>query len=242
MLHCHSPVLVGLLLAVVLPTGACAQDEAASAVRQKAEEVLASRFPDSADHFGVRVRRVRGSVDSTAQLRLAFPEREEAPGGLTRVEVRTRAASGQWDDAGWALLHVARFDTVLTARRRLRAGEPVTRSKVERAWMEVTDFHGDPLPAAELRTRLREGELVAARFVQSGRALRERDVRRPYAAEAGTAIEVHHRRGRVSFRLSCTAREPGHVGDVIRVHCSDFGTTYRVRVTGKDAARWLETL
>lgn len=219
-----------------------AQDGIDGAVRRAAEQELASRFPERADRLEVRVRSVRSPLDSAAQLRVDFPEREEPPGGLTQVEVHTRASSGQWEGTGWARLHVARYDSVLTVRNRVRAGEAITFSKVQRAWREVTDFQEEPLQTGELRARLREGPLVASRFVRADRVLRGDDVRPPYAANTGATIEVHHGRGRVTLLLSCTAREPGFVGDVIRVYCPDFRTTYRARVTGRDTARWIETL
>lgn len=234
-------LLTGLLLLLGLSGRSQAQD-GKTAVREAATQVLAARYPESAANLDVRVRRIRGSVDTTKGLRLTFSEREGTPAGPARVDLRTRQPSGAWTETGWALLHVARFDSVVTVQSRMRAGETLSPSQVETAWVETTDLHGEPLRADDFRRRVAEGAVVADRHIQSGRVLRKDDVRLPYTADTGSSIRVHYRRGRLLFQLSCRAREPGLVDDVIRVHCPDMNTMYRARLTGENTAQWVETL
>lgn len=235
---------VALLLVLALPAGARGQEGSAPAVRRAAERELASRFSESAAKMEVRVRRVQSqalSGDSTAQLRLDFPDREQKPEGTTQVQIQTRDA-GRWADSGWALLEVAHYDSVMTTRSRIRRGKTVTPAHVEAAWVEVTDVNGEPLRASDFRSRVAEGTLVATRLLQAGETLRRGEVRRPHAADTGTAIEMRYTRGRFLLRLACKAREPGGLKEVIRVYCPDTQATYRARITGTSTARWIETL
>lgn len=241
MWHRFSYVLAGLLLALAFPSQGQAQGET-QAVREAATQVLSSRYPGSAAHLDVRVRRVRGSVDTAKALQVRFSGSEGTPTGPAQVDLRVRGAGGEWEKVGWALLQVARLDSVVTIQGRVKRGETIPRSKLETAWLETTDLPGEPLRAADVRKRAGEEALVAARHVQSGRVLRERDVRLPYTANTGTSIQIRHRHEGILFRLSCKAREPGFLDDVIRVHCPDTNKMYRARLTSEHKARWIETL
>lgn len=239
----HPVVLVAaLLVGAGVPSTPAQAQEARATVRKVASEVLSARYPESADHLDVRVRRIRGDVDTTKALRLRFSEGEGTPTGLTQVTLRTREADGAWSEAGWALLRVARLDSVLTVQSRVPEGETIPHSELEMAWIETSDLSGNPLPAAKLRGPGQEKALVATRHLRSGRVLRERDVRLPYTTDVGSAIRMHFQEGRLVFRLSCKAREPGFVDEVIRVHCPDLNTMYRARITGEKTAQWVETL
>jgi len=235
-------VLSGLLLACGRPVSGQAQGAQKDAVRAAATEALAGHYPESAGHLKVHVRRVRGEVDTAKAVRVQFSESEGTPTGLAQADVQTQRAGGEWNEAGWALLRVARLDSVITVQSRVRRGEPIPKGELETAWIETTDLHGNPLRAAKTQARASRGNLVAARYLQSGRVLRTRDVRRPHTVDGGSSVRVRYRRGRLTFRLSCTAREPGVVDEVIRVHCSDLDTMYRARITGANTARWVETL
>jgi flagella basal body P-ring formation protein FlgA len=241
MRQCLSCVLTALLLALSLPPQGRAQS-AKQAVREAAMQVLSTQYPESAAHLEVQVRRIRGGVDPAEEVRLEFSDREGRPTGLAQVDLRTREAGGDWTKAGWALLQVARLDSVVTLQGRARRGETIPRSNLETAWIETTDLHGEPLRADTVHTRAARGALVATRHLRSGRVLRAQDVRRPYTTDTGSAIRVQYQEGRLIFRLSCTAREPGFVDEVIRVHCPDLNTMYRARVTDEGTAQWIETL
>jgi len=235
-------VLAGLLLVFGLSTPGQAQGTQTDAVRAAATQVLADHYSGRTDHLKVRVQRVRGDVDTTKALRVQFSESEGTPTGLAQADIHTRSAGGEWKEAGWALLRVARLDSVVTVQSRVQKGESIPAAELETAWIETTDLYGDPLRAANVQARAHRGRLVAARHLQAGRVLRSRDVRRPYTIDAGSSVRVRYRRGRLAFRLSCTAREPGVVDEVIRVHCSDLNTMYRARITEGNTARWVETL
>lgn len=225
------------------PASAQSSDAVEAAVHDAAEHMLASRFPKQAHRMSVRVRRVGGTVDSVGPLRLDVPNRGRIPEGPMQVRVRTKTSAGRWSTTGWALLEVAHFDSVATVRRRIRPGATVTPSDVEMAWMKITDLRGEPLRASTFRALLDEGALVATRLTDRGRVLRRSDVHPPYAADTGTAIKMLYTRGRLSFRLTCNAREPGRPGDAIRVYCPDTRTTYRARLADDGrTARWIETL
>lgn len=235
-------VLPGLLLVLGLPAPGQAQEAQNEAVRAAATQALARHYPESTGHLKVRVRHVRGDVDTTKALRVRFSESDGTPAGLAQADVHTRAPGDTWEEAGWATLRVARLDSVATVQGRVQGGEPIPTSKLKTVWIETTELHGEPLRASTVRSRADRDRLVAARYLQSGRVLRKRDVRRPRTIDTGGSVRVHYRRGRLAFRLSCTAREPGVIDEVVRVHCSDLDTIYRARITGENTARWIETL
>ena len=232
-----------LILALALPPCAEAQsgDGAPRTVRRAAERALAAQYPQSAPRLDVRVRRTGGTIGD-GPLAVDLPQQRGIPEGLTRVRIRTQAEAGQGRTTGRALLYVAHFDSVMTTRHDIRAGETITAADVETAWVETTDFRGRPLRASDFRALTSGGTLVATRLLAAGQTLRESDVRPPYAASTGAPLTVQYRRGRLVFRLSCQAREPGFANDVIRVYCPSTRTTYRARLTGRTTAAWVETL
>jgi flagella basal body P-ring formation protein FlgA len=236
-------VAVLLGLAVAGPSGLQAQDGGAEAVVQRAaEQKIAARHPEGAAHLEVRVRRVRGTVDSTAQLRLSLPDRDVVTGGLTRARIQTQNSAGGWSDAGWAMLRVARYDSVLTTRSRIEQGASIGPDDVTRAWVNVSDLHGEPLRAPTFRAQREQGPLVADRHLRPERVLRAGDVRPPYAVDPGTDADMYYRRGRVRFRLDCTVREAGFLDEQVRVYCPDTRKTYQARVRTEEAVQWVKTL
>jgi len=236
-------VLLALLVAPLGTATVQAQDAQAAAVRQAAEEVLATRFPERADRMAVRVRRLGGDIDGAGPLQLQFPQRGHTPEGPTQVRVRVQTDGGRWTETGWALLDIAHYDSVLTLRSRLRAGDPVRASHLETAWIETTDLRGEPLRTDDRPSEADDAPLIATRILEEGRVVRQTDVRPPYAVDTGASVELYYARGRIAFRLTCKAREPGFAGDAVRVYCPDTRATYRARLADDGrAARWIETL
>jgi len=236
-------MLLAVLLVASWGAAAVRAQDAQGAVRQAAEEELATRFPERADRMAVRVRRLGGTIDEAMPLQLDFPQRGRTPEGPTQVRVRAQTEAGQWTETGWALLDIAHYDSVWTVRSRLRAGDPVRASHLETAWIETTDLRGEPLRADAGPSQGDDAPLIATRILEEGRVVRRTDVRPPYAVDTGASVELHYARGHVAFRLTCKAREPGFAGDAIRLYCPDTRATYRARLADDGhAARWIETL
>lgn len=206
----------------------------AARVRAAAEALLADHFPEAARQLEPRVLRVAADVPDGAALRLALPSGQGLPSGHTRVDVRTDAGR-----AGWALLYVARFDSVAVVRRAVSRGDTLSPDVVGAAWLETTRFHGDPVRPADLR-----GAAVptARRSLDAGEALRQSALAWPVAVDTGDPVRVRYRRGGLLLVVDGAAREAGAVGDAIRVYCRSTEATYRARVTAPGAADWLETL
>ncbi len=233
-----------LFIVLLTPLAAFAQDEGPQAIRVRAlaERVLAERYPDDAHRLKLRVKRVEATFEAEAALRLDFPAKDQWPRGTTQVKLFTGSDAAGWQKAGWALLYVAHFDSVVVARATMPSGDEVILAEASIAWMETTTFRGAPLRPDELRALIQEGALFATRTIREGRVLRHADVRRAYAAETGTAVMMRYRRGSLTFDLACTARQAGHLDDTIRLYSSETGKTYRARLTGPGAAEWIETL
>jgi flagella basal body P-ring formation protein FlgA len=229
-------VALGVLALALMPLAAAAPVPGVAAA---AEAVLAERFPDEAHRFEVRVLRTGGAVDETAPLRIDLPSGGEVPRGHTKVDVLARAASG-WERTGWALLYVAHFDSVVVARRSVRRNDAVAPADLGTAWLETTSFHGEPLRAVDLAAW--GPDLFADRPLREGRALRRGDLRPPFAADTGEAVTLHFQRGAITLELPCHAREPGFVGEEIRLYSSTTDATYRARLTAPGVATWTATL
>ncbi len=230
------PLLLLLIALAAAPPGVT--PTAATGLQAAAESALAERFPSAADHLTVRVLRTGGALNETAPLRLVFPQSEAAPRGHTQVDVLA-SADGAWKKTGWALLYVAHFDSVVVARRAVRRGEAVAPADLGVAWIETTRFHGTPLRAADLPAT---AGLLAARSLRPDRALRQGDLRPPPAAETGDTVTMRYRRGSLVFDVPCHAREPGAIGDAVRLHNPTTKATYRARLTGPATAEWIATL
>lgn len=226
-------VLIGLL---VLPVRA--QPSNADALRDAVRTVLEDRFPSDAHRVRIDVKRVNGEAEQVEQPRIEFRSLDRLPRGAAQVRVYRRQ-EGRWESAGWALLHVAHFDSVLVADHTLRSGDEITRSDVQVQWTETTRFRGQPLPTAAFDV---DHTLFATRYLREERLLRRSDVRPPYAADTGQSVTVQYRRGALQMKLRCKAREPGFVGDVIRVYAPDTDAAYRARLVEPGLAEWIETL
>jgi flagella basal body P-ring formation protein FlgA len=234
-----SPLRFLVALAVFVPL--VGMGSAVGGLEAAAEAALAERFPDEAHRLDVRVLRTGGDVPAAA-LRVRLPASAAVPRGYTRVDVLARARAG-WQKAGWALVYVAHFDSVVVARRTVERGAPVAPNALGAAWLETTTFHGEPLRTADLARLTAAGsDLFAKRRLREGRALRRGDLRPPFAADTGDAVTLRFRRGVVALELPCHAREPGYVGDEIKLYSPDTDATYRARLLGPGLAEWTATL
>lgn len=229
-----------LFLLLLLPVAAFAQDEAR--VQAVAEDVLAVRYPDDAYRLQVRVKRVEGEWSDEATLRLGFPSEDRLPRGTTQVKLFAGSDEAGWQKAGWALLYVHRYDSVVVSRAALRSGDEVAAADLSVAWMETTTIRGALLHPAALRALSRDGSMFAARSLGEGRVLRHDTLRPAYAAETGETVMMHFTRSGLRLNLSCKARQAGHIDDEIRLYSADTGKTYRARLTGSGVATWVATL
>ena len=229
-----------LLLTLLLPASAFAQSE--GRVLALVEATLQERYPGDAHRLDVRVKRVEGTVDEEGGLRLDFPAQDRLPRGTTQVKLFTGSDETGWTKAGWALLHIARYDSVVIARAALRSGDEVTPGDVSIAWMETTTIRGALLRLADWHALSRDGTVFAARTIGEGRIIRHDAVRPAFAAETGATVMMRFERGGLHLNLTCKARETGHINDEIRLYSTDTGKTYRARLTAPGAATWIETL
>jgi flagella basal body P-ring formation protein FlgA len=228
-------VLLGWLIAVPV---AWAQPANADALRRATRAALAASFADDLPRLRIEVKRASGEASTVDKPRVSFRSMDRLPRGAAQVQVYQRT-NGQWTRAGWALLHVAHYDSVLVTTRTIGPGDAITHDDVRVTWRETTRFRGMPLSAAIFQ---QDDPLRADRHLQAGRMLREHDVRPPYAVDTGQTVTVQYQRGGLRMLLRCKAREPGFVGDVIRVYAPDNDTAYRARLTAAGRATWIETL
>lgn len=240
--------LIAVLTVLVPSAGAALKGPAAVAfdevssetVRSTVEADFAERFPDIAPHLDVRVVRMQSAVETASALRVRFNQSDAIPRGHARIRLMA-LNEGSWNEAGWALLYVSHFDSVGVALNDVSPGQAVSPSDVTFAWMETTRFRGEPLRPHELRGPDDE-TLFARRPLRAGEVVRTDDLRPSFAAETGQTITVTYRRGGLHMKLRCLAREPGHLGDIIRAYNPDTKSTYQVVLTGSGSAKWKSTL
>ena len=239
--HLGAPLrvlLIGWIGWIAMAPASSAQPANADALRVATRAALAASFADEVHRLAIEVKRASGGAETVDRPRVAFRTLDELPRGAAQVRVFRRQGT-RWTRAGWALLHVAHYDSVLVTGRTLTPGDAITPDDVRTRWRETTRFRGTPLTAAAFE---RHDALYAARHLRAGRLLRDGDVRPAYAADTGQSVTVQYQRGLLQMRIRCKAREPGFVGDVIQVYAPDNDTAYRVRLTRPGRATWIETL
>lgn len=209
-------------------------------VRAAVETLFEERFPEVSDRLAVRVVRLGNSVESASGLRVRLNHSDSVPRGHTQVRL-VALNENAWSEAGWALLYVAHFDSVGMALSDVSQGGAVTEEDVTFAWVETTKFRGEPLRPDDFRA-LRSDELFAHRPLRSGETIRMSDLRPAYLADTGQSITMTYSRNGIELKLTCQAREPGFLGDVIRAYSSDTKSTYKVVLTGPGSAIWKSTL
>ncbi|GEM_PF-951864 len=215
-----------------------AQDGEHARIVDTAKAYFTEHFPDDAQRFEVRVLRFSGAIPTSEPIRIALPAATTLPRAHTQVKI----LSGDGRDIGHAMLYVAHFDSLIVARSRIAPDGIVSEGEITVAWMETTRMHGTPLRASDFRQMLSTGPVHARRLIREGQVFRTSDVRAAYAVETGDPVLMTYGRGQITLKLSCSAREPGTYGDVIRVYNSDTSTMYRARLTGPGRAVWIETL
>lgn len=240
-------IYIAAFLSLLVPTTGAAFDEAQDGddissedVRIAAVNLFAERFPGLAESLQVRVRRVQSKVDAANEVRVRLSNSDSVPKGHTRVGLLARNGDG-WSDAGWALLYVAHFDSIAIAQNNVSRDEAVTDRDISFAWLETTKFRGEPLRPAHFRILSKDG-LFAERPLRSGESVRAGDIRPAYAADTGQSITMTYQKNGIVLTLTCQAREPGHIGQVIRAYSPDTKATYKVELTGAGAAVWKSTL
>lgn len=233
-------VLTLFLLLFLAPEYAASDPPVSERIRDAARETLEVRFPEEAHRLQIRVIRTGGALPGEEQLKVTFQEPEVLPHAHAKVDV-WKETRGDWTRAGWALLYVSHFDSVVVARARFSKGDRIAPEDVTFAWVDVTGFRGQPLHPAEYRS-LAGGEVFAARPLQERRPLRSGDLRPPFAADTGDVVRMHYRRGVIRLQVPCRAREPGFTGDLIRIYNTDTDTMYRARLTAPGEAEWVSTI
>lgn len=213
-------------------------------VEAAATEALEALFPTAAERLTVEVTRLQNMsvIPSGATVRVRFASSTTVPRGRVQATVESRASDAAWAAEGRALLYVAHYDSVMVPTATLRADDELSTGAVTPVWIDVTRFSGTPLRLDAYRTLQATGPVYAARHLREGRALRSGDLRRAYAVTRGEAVNIQYHRPLFTLTLRGTAREAGHTGEVIRVYVPDTKATYRARLTGPAAARWVETL
>jgi flagella basal body P-ring formation protein FlgA len=244
-LHIPIFVLMSVPAAAALAqagTSGLAAQAAVARIQTTASKMLAAQYPKDAHRLDVEVIRTRGLDAVGSDMRLSFPEADALPRAHTLVDVLAPDTSTGWAKTGWALLYVAHYDSIAVLQAPLQKDEALPPDAVEAAWMETTT-HGDGLLRIDaFRAMADSGTVFARRLLRSGRALRTNDLRPPYAAQLGESVILTYQRGNIHLKMTCEARAPGFVGDVIRLYAPQTGTNYRARLTAPGTAEWLETL
>lgn len=246
-------LFLGLTLVALVPLGASAQQAdhpLADRIRQAALRQLADQFPTSARRFEIRVDQIQSERHTADSVRIVLGSASRVPRARHQVDLEVRvsdraddrARGSSWRAAGWALLYVSHYDSVLVAGEHLSGGTAVSSDVLDAAWMEVTEARGLPLTTEAYRRAREEDRTILKRSVREGSLLQESDLRGAFAADVGDPLTLRYERGPVRATLDCKAREPGAQGEVIRVYCGSTRSMYRARLTDAGSARWLNTI
>jgi len=200
-------------------------------------QAMDARIPGVSARSSVAVERiVDAELLADGDLTVQLPSVPIVPRGRLQVVVISETG-----ERTWAMIKVARFDSVATLIASVSSGEPVANADFQFFWIETTRFSGDPITPSILAA-MDDGDLVANRSLRADRPLRRSDIGPRPAAEAGDSIIMTHRRSAFVFTVTCKSRDRGKIGDVIRLYDDDTDTMYRARLTARGRAEWLETL
>ncbi|GBD00750.1 hypothetical protein HRbin18_00464 [bacterium HR18] len=205
-----------------------------------ADSLLAAAFPTLHGHLKASLMRYQVTASGPLQLRL--PPTTKDPIGHLQVDVWVADAQQLWRKVGWALFFVARYDSVVVARRTLQRGDNVSGADLAIVWQETTRLRTPPLSPQQLRQLQMQGPLEAMRRITAGEVLRADDLKPPRAAATGETVWMRYRRGALELLLRCQARMPGYVGDEIELYAPQTQATYRARLTAPGWAEWIATL
>lgn len=202
------------------------------------EQVITSSFAqhyDAGAAIEVEVVRVTGDLDATAALTIDWPE--HPPRGTAQLRITDGHGA-----RGWVMMRIRHFEEIAYAARDLAPDDVLSKTDLRFERADVTSFRGEPLSVDGYEAMRRDGELIMARRIGQGRPLRTSDVSLPPLVDVGQSVLMDYQRSGIILRVSCSARERGREGDVIRLYATDTRTTYRARITGPGSAEWIETL
>jgi len=205
-----------------------------------ADSLLTATFP--ALHGHLKAKLMRYQVVGTGPLQLRLQPTTKDPVGHLQVDIWTPDAQQGWRKVGWALLFVARYDSVVVARQTLQRGDSVSVNDLTIVWQETTQLRTPPLSPQQLRQLQLQGPLRAMRRIAAGEVLRADDLKPPPAASTGETVWMRYRRGSLELLLRCQARMPGYIGNEIELYAPQTQATYRARLTAPGWAEWIATL
>ncbi len=190
----------------------------------------------------VRLLRLSGALPAGGDVRAILPSRKQPVGRIQVLLEHRHAGEATYRRAGYAMVEIAWYDSVVVARELLPRNISLTPDHVAIVWKDITRFSGEPLTASAYRQALARGRTRLTRMVRPGAVLRTNDLAPALAADTGTPVLMEVKRPGLHITLSCTARQPGHQGMLIRVYCPDTHQHYRARLIAEGKALWIQTL
>lgn len=233
---------VVLFLQLAVTAGSAAQDGTADEryALEAATALLKATFPDTGFDLVPEIRRLEArDLGSDVEARFAVPPRE-VPAGYVKVGF-VRNPDSRTLDAGWALIHVARYATVAALSADLRRGEAVDATMLTPVYHDVTR-NASTLLFDELVAQMDSIAFEAELNLAAGRILRDSDIRRSPDVRLGETLTMRITQRSFALEVEVVAREDASVGEEIRVYSRDLKTMYRARVVDASSATWSETL
>jgi len=190
----------------------------------------------------VQLIRIPDALPETGSFQIHWRS-SKRPTGRTQIEIWYRSSSqAPPERIGYAMIEVTWFDSVMVAMESLSKNQHLSPSSLKPVWMDITHFSGEPLRPSDFRKALTQQHTRVARLIRAGKPLRISDLLPPLAADTGDTVILEVKRNHFSIMMPCTARQPGSVGDIIRVYCPDTDRHYRAQLTNQQKALWVQTI
>jgi len=123
------------------------------------------------------------------------------------------------------------------ALHRLNSGHKINANDLTDHWLDITKDKDRYIADSGKLTGF-----VLKHIVNKGRPFHRRDVRQVPIIHQGDEVTLFYYQKGISITLNCVARQPGAVGEEIRLFNRDTGKMYLGEVKGKTQVIWKKTL
>ena len=123
------------------------------------------------------------------------------------------------------------------ALRRLSSGHTITSDDIVEHWVNITKEDGMFVSQPGKITGL-----VVKHIINKENPIRWNDLRRLPVIHPGDEVTLLYYMKGIRITLNCVARQPGAIGENVRLYSRETGKMYIGKVNGKSQAIWKKTL
>ncbi len=204
---------------------------------QKVEHQLVKQYGKNAYRFDVSIKYLPNALKDISPQQITSVELTDPnmPSGYAMAKVRFTSGSHSAQDQ--IQLFVDVWEQLLVPKERIMPGKELSADMFEMNWVRATRLQGRYLDSFDAL----KGK-VSQRLLTAGKPIPPSGVRNQPIINFGDTVTLRYNENGILLSLSCTARQPGAVGDRIKVYCKDTRKTYEASVIDASTVKWEKTL